>query len=113
MSGQVESQACAYYVTQFAYKSEKSVNLTFRWALYLYQTTDGCPLEKTKPLLLCSTSAQMCNHHSDHFDFQTVTQEYIETARHIVQSVFLQRSTLKLSTHSHICLFGGKSSSGA
>ena len=30
------------------------------------------------------------------FDFQSVTQEYIETARQIVWSVFFQRSTLKL-----------------
>ena len=53
-------------------------------ALYLYQTANESALEKTEPLSLRD------------FDFQSVTQEYIGTARHFVRSVFLQRSTLKL-----------------
>ena len=53
-------------------------------ALYLYQTADESALEKTS---LCAIAD---------FDFQLVTQEYIETARHIVRSLFLQISTLKL-----------------
>ena len=58
--------------------------ISLNLALYLYQTADESALEKTEPLSL--RYAQL----------PTSTQEYIETARHIVRSVFMQRSTLKL-----------------
>ena len=53
-------------------------------ALYLYQTADESALEKTEPLSL------------RYGQLPTLTSSQSLKARHIVRSVFLQRSTLKL-----------------
>ena len=68
-------------------------------ALYLYQTADESALEKTEPLSLryaqlpTSTSSQSLKN----MTYRTIS---------IFAKIYTE--TLKLSTHSHICLFGGK-----
>ena len=60
-------------------------------ALYLYQTTDESALEKTEPLSLRSTSAQMRNCRQP---LKNILK--LPDIHRIVRSVFLQRSTLKV-----------------
>ena len=78
---QVESQARAYYVTQFTYKSQKSTDLIYSLNRVSYvhspRTTDES--------LHCSV-----------LPFQLIFYSRIETARHLVRSDFWQRSTQTL-----------------
>ena len=77
-------------------------------ALYLYQTTDESALEKTEPLSLRSTSAQMRNCRLrlpvSHSRIYLIRQTY----RTISIFAKIYTETLNLSTHSHRCLFGVK-----
>ena len=70
---QVESQARAYYVTQFTYKTD----LNYFSYVHSPRTTD----ESLHYFVL---------------PFQLILYSRIETARHLVRSDFLQRSTQTL-----------------
>ena len=89
---QVESQARAYYVTQFTYKSEKPTDLNYSISRVSYvhysRTTD----ESLHYFVLPSENQNTFARSAD-FEFQFILYSRIETARHLVRSDFLQRST--------------------
>ena len=93
---QVESQARAYYVTQFTYKSEKPTDLNNSISRVCYvhssQTTD----ESLHYFVLPSEN-QNAFARSAHFEFQFILYSRIETAKYLVRSDFCKdlRKTLK------------------
>ena len=78
---QVESQARAYYVTQFTYKSLKSTDLNYSINRVSYVHSPRTTDESLHYFVL---------------PFQLILYSRIETARHLVRSDFLQRSTQNL-----------------
>ena len=72
-------------------------------ALYLYQTADESALEKTEPLSL--RYAQLPTSISSR-SLKNILKR--QTYRTIGIFAKIYTETLKLSTHSHRCLFGGK-----
>ena len=84
----VESQARAYYVTQFTYKSEKSTDLNYTISRVVSSLHYFVLLQKTKTLSLALPTSNSSLYW---------TQE-LKTARHLVRSDFFckdLRKTLK------------------
>ena len=79
---QVESQARAYHVTQFTYKSFKSTdsNYSISRVSYVYSPNHF------------TIENQNAFARSADFEFELILYSRIETARHLVRSDFLQRS---------------------
>ena len=87
---QVESQARAYYVTQFTYKSEKSTDLNYSISrvsnVHSPQTTD----ESLHYFVLPSENQNVFARSAD-FEFQLILYSRIETARHLVRPDFFAK----------------------
>ena len=88
----VESQARAYYVTQFTYKSEKSTDLNYSISRVSYihssRTTD-----ESLHYFVRQSENQNAYARSADFEFQFILNSRLETARHLVRSDFF--ATLK------------------
>ena len=83
---QVESQARAYYVTKFTYKSEKSTDLNYSTYVHSPRTTD----ESLHYFVLPSENQNVFARSAD-FEFQLILYSRIETARHLVRPDFFAK----------------------
>ena len=89
---QVESQARAYYATRFTYKSEKPTDLNYSISRVSYVHSSRTTDESLHYFVLPSENQNAFPRSAD-FEFQFILYSRIETARHLVRSDFLQRST--------------------
>ena len=83
----VKSQARAYYVTQFTYKSEKSTDLNYSIRRVSYVHLSRITDESLHYFVLPSENQNAFACSAD-FEFQFILNSRIETARHLVQSDF-------------------------
>ena len=91
---QVESQAHAYYVTQFTYKSEKSTDLNCSISRVSYVHSSRLPMNDYNISFLLQKAR------SADFEFQLILYSRVETARHLVRLDFFCKNlhkTLNLS----------------
>ena len=82
-----ESQARAYYVTQFTYKSEKSTDLNYSISRVSYVHSSRTTEESLHYFVLPSENQNAFARSAD-FEFQFILNSRIETARHLVRSDF-------------------------
>ena len=85
-----ESQARAYYVTQFTYKSEKSTDLNYSisWVSYVHSSRTT---EESLHYFVLPSENQNAFARSADFEFQFILNSRIETARHLVRSDFFAK----------------------
>ena len=86
------SQARAYYVTQFTYKSEKPTDLNYSISRVSYVHSSRTTDESLHFFVLPSENQNAFARSAD-FEFQFILYSRNETARHFVRSDFLQRYT--------------------
>ena len=86
---QVESQARAYYVTQFTYKSEKSTDLNYSISRVSYVHSPRTD-ESLHYFVLPSENQNVFARSAD-FEFQLILYSRIETARHLVRPDFFAK----------------------
>ena len=86
------SQARAYYVTQFTYKSEKPTDLNYSISRVSYVHSSRTTDESLHFFVLPSENQNAFARSAD-FEFQFILYLRNETARHLVRSDFLQRYT--------------------